>query len=130
MEVLATKHEMILAVKVLGGRMGTIHLGMFFFFFLTPVYCSSILYVEGNLETKVFTDPITGLVRRIREIAVRQNGTFISVRYSLCSQPLSTRLESVRLTLFLDFAGRLVFLGKGANDQQASSSELKGLGYY
>ncbi|KAJ6888395.1 single-stranded DNA-binding protein [Populus alba x Populus x berolinensis] len=59
----------------------------------------SILYVEGNLETKVFTDPITGLVRRIREIAVRQNG-------------------------------RLVFLGKGANDQQASSSELKGLGYY
>ncbi|KAH8491779.1 hypothetical protein H0E87_021398 [Populus deltoides] len=59
----------------------------------------SILYVEGNLETKVFTDPITGLVRRIREIAVRQNG-------------------------------RLVFLGKGANDQQASSLELKGLGYY
>ncbi|KAG6752942.1 hypothetical protein POTOM_042983 [Populus tomentosa] len=59
----------------------------------------SILYVEGNLETKVFTDPITGLVRCIREIAVRQNG-------------------------------RLVFLGKGANDQQASSSELKGLGYY
>lgn len=51
-------------------------------------------------------------------------------RYSLCSQPLSTRLESVRLTLFLDFAGRLVFLGKGANDQQASSLELKGLGYY
>lgn len=59
----------------------------------------SILYVEGNLESKVFTDPITGLVRRIREIAVRQNG-------------------------------RLVFLGKGANDQQASSSEMKGLGYY
>lgn len=26
--ILATKHEMILEVKVLGGRMGTIHLGM------------------------------------------------------------------------------------------------------
>ncbi|CAK7323145.1 unnamed protein product [Dovyalis caffra] len=59
----------------------------------------SIMYVEGNLETKVFTDPITGIVRRVREIAVRQNG-------------------------------RLVFLGKGANDQQASPSELKGAGYY
>lgn len=36
--------------------------------------CSSMLYVEGNLETKVFTDPITGLARRIREVAVRRNG--------------------------------------------------------
>lgn len=34
----------------------------------------SLLYVEGNLETKVFADPVTGLVRRIREVAVRQNG--------------------------------------------------------
>ncbi|KAI7984741.1 hypothetical protein LOK49_LG14G00285 [Camellia lanceoleosa] len=37
----------------------------------------SILYLEGNLETKIFTDPITGLVRRIREIAVRQNGRLV-----------------------------------------------------
>ncbi|XP_028763626.1 single-stranded DNA-binding protein, mitochondrial [Neltuma alba] len=37
----------------------------------------SILYVEGNLETKVFTDPITGLVRRIREIAIRRNGRLV-----------------------------------------------------
>ncbi|XP_073144923.1 single-stranded DNA-binding protein, mitochondrial [Henckelia pumila] len=34
----------------------------------------SILYVEGNLETKIFNDPISGLVRRIREVAVRRNG--------------------------------------------------------
>lgn len=34
----------------------------------------TILYVEGNLETKIFTDQITGLVRRVREIAVRRNG--------------------------------------------------------
>ncbi|XP_073023056.1 single-stranded DNA-binding protein, mitochondrial-like isoform X2 [Primulina eburnea] len=34
----------------------------------------SILYVEGNLETKIFNDPISGLIRRIREIAVRGNG--------------------------------------------------------
>ncbi|KAK4359392.1 hypothetical protein RND71_021621 [Anisodus tanguticus] len=39
----------------------------------------SILYVEGNLETKIFTDPITGLVRRIREIAVRLNGRLVSL---------------------------------------------------
>ncbi|KAK9996388.1 hypothetical protein SO802_021074 [Lithocarpus litseifolius] len=54
----------------------------------------SILYLEGNLETKIFTDPITGLVRRIREIAIRRNG-------------------------------RLVFLSKGDDAQQASQSELR-----
>lgn len=37
----------------------------------------SVLYVEGNLETKVFADPITGLARRIREIAVRRNGRIV-----------------------------------------------------
>ncbi|PHU04279.1 hypothetical protein BC332_25101 [Capsicum chinense] len=39
----------------------------------------SILYVEGNLETKIFTDPITGLVRRVREIAVRRNGRLVFI---------------------------------------------------
>jgi single-strand DNA-binding protein len=34
----------------------------------------SVLYVEGNLETKIFSDPISGLVRRVREVAVRRNG--------------------------------------------------------
>ncbi|CAI9754586.1 unnamed protein product [Fraxinus pennsylvanica] len=37
----------------------------------------SILYVEGNLETKIFNDPITGLVWRIREIAIRRNGRLL-----------------------------------------------------
>ncbi|KAL6006912.1 hypothetical protein ACLOJK_032408 [Asimina triloba] len=36
--------------------------------------CGSILFVEGNLETKIFTDPVTGLVRRVREVAVRRDG--------------------------------------------------------
>ncbi|WOH14936.1 hypothetical protein DCAR_0934466 [Daucus carota subsp. sativus] len=40
----------------------------------------SILYLEGNLETKVFSDPITGLVRRIREFAIRQT----SIRLVFC----------------------------------------------
>ncbi|OEL33242.1 hypothetical protein BAE44_0005741 [Dichanthelium oligosanthes] len=40
---------------------------------------STILYLEGNLETKVFSDPITGLVRRIREIAVRANGMLLTL---------------------------------------------------
>ncbi|KAJ4830393.1 hypothetical protein Tsubulata_033982 [Turnera subulata] len=37
----------------------------------------SIVYVEGSLETKIFTDPRTGLVRRIREIALRRNGRVV-----------------------------------------------------
>uniref|UniRef100_A0A7C8YGX4 Single-stranded DNA-binding protein n=1 Tax=Opuntia streptacantha TaxID=393608 RepID=A0A7C8YGX4_OPUST len=37
----------------------------------------TILYIEGNLETKIFTDQITGLVRRVREIAVRRNGRVV-----------------------------------------------------
>lgn len=37
----------------------------------------SILYLEGNLETKVFSDQITGLVRRVREIAIRRNGRLV-----------------------------------------------------
>ncbi|KAK8948558.1 hypothetical protein KSP39_PZI005328 [Platanthera zijinensis] len=44
---------------------------------LNHVKPGSTLYVEGNLETKVFSDPITGLVRRIREVAVRRDGTFL-----------------------------------------------------
>ncbi|CAL1354676.1 unnamed protein product [Linum trigynum] len=39
----------------------------------------SIVYLEGNLETKIFTDPITGLVRRVREIAIRRNGRIVSL---------------------------------------------------
>ncbi|KAE8124999.1 hypothetical protein FH972_019837 [Carpinus fangiana] len=37
----------------------------------------SILYLEGNLETKIFTDPVTGLVRRVREVAIRRNGRVV-----------------------------------------------------
>ncbi|EXC28049.1 Single-stranded DNA-binding protein [Morus notabilis] len=37
----------------------------------------SILYLDGNLETKIFTDPISGIVRRIREISIRQNGRVV-----------------------------------------------------
>uniref|UniRef100_A0A0A9FBT4 Single-stranded DNA-binding protein n=1 Tax=Arundo donax TaxID=35708 RepID=A0A0A9FBT4_ARUDO len=44
---------------------------------LNHVKTGSVLYLEGNLETKVFCDPITGLVRRIREIAVRGNGRLL-----------------------------------------------------
>lgn len=44
---------------------------------LKHVKPGSILYLEGNLETKVFSDPITGLVRRIREIAIRRDGRLV-----------------------------------------------------
>lgn len=60
----------------------------------------SILYVEGNLETKIFADPITGLVRRIREIAVRRKGRLV-------------------------FLGK-----GGIEGQQQSQTNIKGIGYY
>lgn len=36
----------------------------------------SVIYLEGNLETKVFSDPVTGLVRRVREVAIRRDGMY------------------------------------------------------
>ncbi|KAG9442043.1 hypothetical protein H6P81_017897 [Aristolochia fimbriata] len=41
------------------------------------VKTGGILYLEGNLETKVFSDPISGLVRRIREVAIRRDGRLV-----------------------------------------------------
>lgn len=35
------------------------------------------VYVEGNIETRVYNDPNTQQVKRIREIAVRQNGRLL-----------------------------------------------------
>lgn len=37
----------------------------------------SQVYVEGNMETRVFFDPASDTVKRIQEIAVRQNGRII-----------------------------------------------------
>lgn len=45
-----------------------------FYNHLSAFDCSSILYLEGNLETKIFNDPITGLTRRVREVAIRGDG--------------------------------------------------------
>ncbi|TKY54952.1 Single-stranded DNA-binding protein [Spatholobus suberectus] len=56
-------------VSVYPQRLGTL--------LMKHVLPGSIFYVEGNLETKVFTDPITGLARRIREVAVRRNGRIV-----------------------------------------------------
>ncbi|XP_061365201.1 single-stranded DNA-binding protein, mitochondrial [Gastrolobium bilobum] len=56
-------------VTVYPERLGTL--------LMKNVLPGSILYVEGNLEAKVFADPMTGLVRRIREVAVRRNGRVI-----------------------------------------------------
>ncbi|KAE8735013.1 hypothetical protein F3Y22_tig00000510pilonHSYRG00008 [Hibiscus syriacus] len=37
----------------------------------------TIVYLEGNLETKIFCDPTTGLARRLREVSVRRNGRIV-----------------------------------------------------
>ncbi|KAJ0264394.1 Nucleic acid-binding [Hirschfeldia incana] len=44
---------------------------------LKTVEPGTVVYLEGNLETKIFTDPVTGLVRRIREVAIRRNGRVV-----------------------------------------------------
>ncbi|KAJ7532238.1 hypothetical protein O6H91_14G079300 [Diphasiastrum complanatum] len=32
------------------------------------------VYVEGNIETRVFNDSVSGAIRRVREVVLRQNG--------------------------------------------------------
>jgi single-strand DNA-binding protein len=32
------------------------------------------VYVEGNIELRIYDDPKTGMTKRLHEIAVRQNG--------------------------------------------------------
>lgn len=61
----------------------------------------SIVYLEGNLETKIFSDPITGLVRRIREIAIRRDGRIVFLGS-----------EKVR------------------DAEQRTSGDIRGVGYY
>lgn len=75
----------------------------------------------------MFSDPVTGLVRRIREVAVRQNGNFVTTEInnniSLCVYDKKFH------ELFL-LAGRVVFLGKLNDAEQASKEEIKAVGYY
>lgn len=35
------------------------------------------VYLEGNIETRVYNEPVQGAVKRIREIAIRQNGRLL-----------------------------------------------------
>lgn len=56
----------------------------------------SILYLEGNLETKIFTDQVTGLVKRMREIAVRRNGRVVFLgNDGSFNQPTTNELKGV-----------------------------------
>ncbi|XP_059641346.1 single-stranded DNA-binding protein, mitochondrial [Cornus florida] len=56
----------------------------------------SILYLEGNLETKIFSDPVTGLVRRIREIAIRRHGRLVFLgKGTDAQQPTGAELKGV-----------------------------------
>jgi len=95
------------------------------------IYNSTVVYLEGNLETKIFTDPVTGLVRRIREVAIRINGMNCLNSKDSFFYSLRFIWKNVRSwSLFLLYAGRVVFLGKAGDMQQPSSVELRGVGYY
>ncbi|KFK39209.1 hypothetical protein AALP_AA3G213500 [Arabis alpina] len=63
---------------------------------LKKVEPGTIIYLEGNLETKIFTDPVTGLVRRIREVAIRRNGRVVFLgKAGDMQQPSSAELRGV-----------------------------------
>ncbi|KAJ4895028.1 hypothetical protein Rs2_21822 [Raphanus sativus] len=63
---------------------------------LKNVEPGTIVYLEGNLETKIFTDPVTGLVRRIREVAIRRNGRVVFLgKTGDMQQPSSSELRGV-----------------------------------
>ncbi|XP_010465966.1 PREDICTED: single-stranded DNA-binding protein, mitochondrial-like [Camelina sativa] len=63
---------------------------------LKTVEPGTVVYLEGNLETKIFTDPVTGLVRRIREVAIRRNGRVVFLgKAGDMQQPSSAELRGV-----------------------------------
>ncbi|GAV67060.1 SSB domain-containing protein [Cephalotus follicularis] len=63
---------------------------------MNNVVPGSIVYLEGNLETKIFSDPLSGLVRRIREIAIRRNGRIVFLgKGSDSQQPSSKEMRGV-----------------------------------
>nr|VDD45885.1 unnamed protein product [Brassica oleracea] len=63
---------------------------------LKNVEPGTVVYLEGNLETKIFTDPVTGLVRRIREVAIRRNGRVVFLgKAGDMQQPSSVELRGV-----------------------------------
>ena len=41
---------------------------------ILEVYCSSSVYVEGDIETRVYNDGINGEVKNIPEICIRRDG--------------------------------------------------------
>ena len=41
---------------------------------ITMVFASSQVYVEGDIETRVYNDSINGQVKNIPEICVRRDG--------------------------------------------------------
>ncbi|KAK2979870.1 hypothetical protein RJ640_024371 [Escallonia rubra] len=55
----------------------------------------SILYLEGNLETKIFIDPITSFVRRIREIALQGNSRLLFLGNGSEAQPMQPPSKGV-----------------------------------
>ncbi|GJT27297.1 single-stranded DNA-binding protein, mitochondrial [Tanacetum coccineum] len=51
---------------------------------------------KGNLETKIFNDPITGLTRRVREVAVRRDGRVVFLQTGSDGQePQQAELKGV-----------------------------------
>jgi len=51
-----------------------------YFFFLLP-YVSSAVYVEGDIETRVYNDSVNDQVKNIPEICVRRDGMLIHASF-------------------------------------------------
>jgi hypothetical protein len=53
-----------------------------YIFFLLP-YVSSAVYVEGDIETRVYNDSVNDQVKNIPEICVRRDGMLIHTSFFL-----------------------------------------------
>lgn len=58
----------------------------------------SQVYVEGNIETRVFLDPESNRIKRIQEIAVRQNGRVIFLDQNKGNSWYQTLMQAQRMS--------------------------------
>lgn len=59
---------------------------------MLEVYCSSSVYVEGDIETRVYNDGINGEVKNIPEICIRHDGIKPTITVFFFSKCLSCKL--------------------------------------
>jgi len=57
---------------------------------ITMRYFSAAVYVEGDIETRVYNDRINDQVKNIPEICLRRDGMLISIQVSVTLFPVTS----------------------------------------